>query len=296
MSINGGFVKGTSTLAEHAVEAAIGELENFYLETSDEVETGSHTDYVRRHRHEYVRTVRDVLRHKPVDGAKIDILEIGSFYGVVCIALASLGYSVTAADLPEYIDHPEQQQRYSRFGIATKGVRLEDFILPFADESFDVIIMCEVLEHLNFNPLPLLKDINRIGRQGSMFYVSMPNGASIYHRRRLLWGYANGVQVDGFYEQLNPKSPLIVNGHWREYTAAETRQLLEPLGFEIEKQYFFSYGEAMEARTLRHKLARRFYRAFPWLKENQTTLAVKRKRTNLCFAIPSTVHPTLREL
>jgi 2-polyprenyl-3-methyl-5-hydroxy-6-metoxy-1,4-benzoquinol methylase len=283
-------------VAEDAVDAAMAGLANFYLQISGEMEAKGHATYIHRHRHEYVRTVRDVLQHRPLNGGKVDVLEIGAFFGVVCMALASLGYSVTASDLPEYIDHPEQQQRYSRFGIATQGVRLENFVLPFADESFDVIIMCEVLEHLNFNPLPLLKDINRVGRIGSLFYLSMPNAASIYHRRRLAQGFANGVQVDEFFEQLSPGSSLVANGHWREYTAAETRQMLEPLGFGIEKQYFFSYGEVTEAGSLRRKLARSFYKAFPGLKENQTTLAVKNKRTDVRFSIPSTVHPTLREL
>ena len=65
-----------------------------------------------------------------------------------------------------------------------------------------MIIMCEVLEHLNFNPLPLLKEINRIGAPGSIFYVSMPNATSIYHRLAVVTGHAGGVQVSEFFEQL----------------------------------------------------------------------------------------------
>ena len=279
-------------LAITAVEKAISELVNFDLVL---VENGNAppSSYVQNHRHEYIRTVRDVLSAMPAEGGAVRVLEIGSFFGVVCMALKHLGYDVTASDIPEYIEMPEQVKRYSRHGIATASVRLEDYILPFSDETFDVIIMCEVLEHLNFNPLPLLKEINRIGKPNSVFYLSLPNGANIYNRRAVVMGHGIGLMVEGFFEQLNPRSSVIVNGHWREYTGAEVRQMLEPLGFRIAKQYYFSLGETQPAKSFRNKLARIFYQRFPVLKENQTTIAIREKKTDLVFRIPPTVHRTL---
>ena len=283
--------------AIRAVDAAIAELKDFQLLANPEMEAGYHETYVLQHRAEYVRTVRDILKHRPISGSKgIKVLEIGAFFGVVCIALASLGYEVTAADVPEYIELPEQAARYSQFGIKTAGIRLQDFILPFDDEQFDVIIMCEVLEHLNFNPLPLLKEINRIGCPGSVFYCSMPNATSVYHRIAMFNGHAGGVQVSEFFEQLDPKNSLIANGHWREYTAAETRELLEPLGYRIASQYYFSVGDGRQPRTFRGRLFRLFLKRWPQLKENQTTIAIREKRSEIIFDIPRTVHPTLKRL
>jgi len=286
----------TDVTAAKAVDSAIAELENFRLLASPDMETGFHESYVRHHRQEYVRTVRDVLRYKPPAPGGTKVLEIGAFFGTVCIALASLGYEVTAADIPEYIELPEQAERYARFGIKTQGVRLEDFILPFEDEQFDVVIMCEVLEHLNFNPLPLLKEINRIGAPQSIFYLSMPNAGSIYHRTNVAKGNAGGVQVTEFFEQLDPTNSLVANGHWREYTAAETRQMLEPLGYRIAHQYYFSIGDGQPSRSMKGRLFRQFLKRWPMFKENQTTVAVREKRTDLVFDIPRTVHPTLRSL
>jgi hypothetical protein len=77
---------------------------------------------------------------------------------------------------------------------------------------------------------------------------------------------------------------------------AEVRALLVPLGFRLEKHYYFSYGETIPGGSLRKRLGRLFYRTFPMLKENQTALAVRDKRTTLEFAIPSTVHSELRSL
>lgn len=293
--INGG--RDAEALAARAVDAAIAELKDFQLLANPDMEAGYHETYVPQHRAEYVRTVRDVLKHRPTsDSKKIKVLEIGAFFGVVCIALASLGYEVMAADVPEYIDLPEQTARYGRFGIKTKGVRLENYILPFEDEQFDVIVMCEVLEHLNFNPLPLLKEINRIGAPGSLFYLSMPNASSIYHRVHVARGNTGGVQVSEFFEQLDPTNSLIANGHWREYTAAETRQMLEQLGYRIADQYFFSVGDSRPPRSMKGRVFRLFLKRWPQFKENQTTIAVREKRTELVFDIPQTVHPTLRQL
>ena len=289
-------MSNVETTAVDAVDAAVSELKNFHLLADPNMAAGFHETYAESHRAEYERTVRDVLKHRPLSRSPIKVLELGAFFGVVCIALASLGYDVTAADVPEYIELPEQAERYARFGIKTKGVRLEDFVLPFDDEQFDVIIMCEVLEHLNFNPLPLLKEINRIGRPGSIFYLAMPNATSIYHRIAMFKGHAGGVQVSEFFEQLDPANSLIANGHWREYTASETRQLLEPLGYAILDQYYFSVGDRRPSRSMKGRLFRLFLKRFPHFKENQTTIALREKRTDIVFDIPQTVHPSLGAL
>jgi len=130
--------------------------------------------YLVAHRHEYVRTIKDIVQFAEEHRVET-VLEIGAFFGIVSICLSKLGFRVCAADIPEYMSMSEQKERFGRYGIEMAEVRLQDYILPFNDERFDVIIMCEVLEHLNFNPLPLLKEINRIGTPNSLFYLSLPN-------------------------------------------------------------------------------------------------------------------------
>jgi 2-polyprenyl-3-methyl-5-hydroxy-6-metoxy-1,4-benzoquinol methylase len=280
------------------VDEVIDEFGKFDLVVSGQVDRShnAHHDYLRNHRHEYIRTVQDVATHGGQRTDPIRVLEIGAFFGVVSICLSKLGCQVTASDVPEYISMPEQQARYAKHDIRTAGIRLQDYILPFEDESFDVIIMCEVLEHLNFNPLPLIKEINRIGADGSLFYLSLPNQTNIYNRIDFLRGRSIGVPVESFFRQLDPADPEIANNHWREYTAADIREMLLPLGYGIKRQYFFSLGETLEATSPRRRLAQLFYRLFPSLKENQTTLAIKERRTELRFDIPKTVHPTLGSL
>jgi hypothetical protein len=112
----------------------------------------------------------------------------------------------------------------------------------------------------------------------------------------VLRGEAVGVDVESFFRQLEPESSEIVNDHWREYTGAEVRLMLERLGYRVEKQYYFSLGETLERSSLRRRAARLFFERWPWLKENQTTIAVRERRTDLRFRVPATVHGTVTEL
>jgi 2-polyprenyl-3-methyl-5-hydroxy-6-metoxy-1,4-benzoquinol methylase len=282
-----------STFSE-VVDQSIHEVGSFDLrpDDSDEVSLGA-SPYLAAHRHEYIRTVQDVVQTLGSNSQK-RVLEIGAFFGVVCVSLAKLGFNVTAADIPEYIDLSEQQRRFKSFNVSTVGLRLENFKLPFDDESFDAVIMCEVLEHLNFNPLPLIKEINRVCKTSGLFYLSLPNQASIYNRISLLRGRAIQVSVDSFFEQLT--SHVIVNGHWREYTLEDVNLMLTRLGFVIPKHYYFSYGETKKIKNIRSLLARGVYEFFPMLKENQTAIAIKKERSEIAFSIPLTVHQTLRSI
>lgn len=281
--------------ADRVVDEVLAELANVDLAITEE-SAGAPSDYLREHRHEYVRTVYDILKTRPPSQGPVRVLEIGAFFGAVCVALSRLGYQVTAGDIPEYIEMPQQVARYARHGVKTQGIRLEEFILPFADESFDVVVMCEVLEHLNFNPLPLIKEINRILVPGGLFYLSLPNYARMKNRVNILRGKAAGITVDEFFAQLDPKNALIANGHWREYTMPEVRTMLEQLGFRLQDHYYFSYGETIPGGSLKKRLGKLFYRTFPTFKENQTALAIRERRTDIRFDIPSTVHKELRAL
>ena len=251
--------------------------------------------YLKSHTHEYIRTIDDIVRFAEPRGS-LRVLEIGAFFGMVSICLAKLGFRVCAADIPEYMLMPEQKDRFGKYGIEIAEVRLKDYLLPFAEEAFDVIIMCEVLEHLNFNPLPLIKEINRVGAPDSLFYLSLPNLAYYRKRLQLLFGKQVMQSVDEFFDQLDPENPLIVNGHWREYTGPEVAEMLRRMGYEIRRQYYFSIVDALKRPTLKNRVTRLAFGMVPSFKENQTTLAIRRKRCDLAFRIPRTVHETLEAL
>lgn len=188
----------------------------------------------------YARTVEDLceLFYPDLKGAKV--VEFGSYLGVVSEALARLGFSVTASDIPEFIDNARLQAVYRAHGIETLSVNLRDYRIPLADEFCDVVIMCETLEHLNYNPLPVLLEINRILKSGGIFYISMPNLTSLINRVKMLFGRSIHNSIQDFENQFSERHNMIVGIHWREYTGKEASEMLRYCGFKVVKHDFFS--------------------------------------------------------
>ena len=221
---------------------------------------GEH-EYLKTLRDSYARTIQDVtgLCTEAADGRRI--LELGSFLGAVSITLRRLGYDVTAADIPEFHDSASLKAVYARNGVPFDGINLRHATLPYASASKDVVILCEVLEHLNFNPLPALAEINRVLREGGYLYLGMPNQASIISRIKLLLGKSVHNGIEDFFAQLDRNNNMIVGLHWREYTMAETCELLERMGFEIVRDYFYA-NTGSSGRPLAW-LARKLLYAYP---------------------------------
>jgi SAM-dependent methyltransferase len=208
------------------------------------------SDFARRHVDRYIRTIYDVSRLLG-PGTK-SVLEIGAFTGVVSICLKKLGCDIEALDIPEYFCDPHVQEYFARNGIKTHGVNLRHGILPFESDQLDLVIMCETLEHLNFNPIPVLWEISRALKTGGYFYLSIPNLARLPNRVKLLLGRQIYNSVDDLFLQLHPRHNMIVGLHWHEYTMVETKQLLQRMGFSITRDYFYSarYATAGLLRTL----------------------------------------------
>jgi SAM-dependent methyltransferase len=186
--------------------------------------------YLEGQRDAFIRTVRDVDEF--LGGGRKRILEIGSFLGAVSISLQRLGYEVVAVDIPEFHRSARLRGLYERHGVQFLGANLRGHTLPFEAGRFDAVIACEIFEHLNFNPLPLVQELNRITAPGGLFYLAMPNQASLFNRLRMLTGKSVLEPVSSYFAQLDRSDNMIVGLHWREYTMAEARELMTRMGYE----------------------------------------------------------------
>ncbi|MGE0250798.1 MAG: class I SAM-dependent methyltransferase [Thermoleophilia bacterium] len=104
-------------------------------------------------------------------------------------------------------------------------VETETEPLPYPDESFDTVLLCEVIEHLIRDPVFQLTQIARVLRPGGTFILTTPNVARAVNRRRL-------SQRQGIYDPYSRFGPH--GRHNREYTADELFELVRGVGFEIE--------------------------------------------------------------
>ena len=69
---------------------------------------------------------------------------------------------------------------------ATNDLNIDKFI--FADDTFDLVILGEVIEHL-YDPDVLLRECNRILKKNGVLLITTPNLTSWYNRILLFFGF-----------------------------------------------------------------------------------------------------------
>lgn len=163
--------------------------------------------------------------------ARPRMLEIGSnpFFQTLLIAerfpeVEHLGVNYFGAPVPametQAITDARNRLKESRFFHAD----IERHDLAPAGQ-FDLVLFCEVLEHLPFDPAWALVNIARRLRPGGQLILTTPNPARFDNIVRLI------ERRETFSD---PISGFGIHGrHNREYSASELRDLLQGTGFRI---------------------------------------------------------------
>lgn len=179
------------------------------------------------------------------------LLDVGCGDGLFLASCQQL--LVERFGLDRSLDALQAAQRRSGLGLIQARVEA----LPFASESFGLITLFHVLEHL---PAPnlFLREAHRLLRPGGWLVVQVPNVASL--QRRLLGQYWEGFEV--------PR-------HLINYSDRALSLLLEARGFQVTQIDHFSMRDnpALLARSFwprLYPLARRVRlggteRAAPWV-------------------------------
>jgi 2-polyprenyl-3-methyl-5-hydroxy-6-metoxy-1,4-benzoquinol methylase len=108
-----------------------------------------------------------------------DALDIGAGSGGLSIALAEEGCSVHAIE-PDPVRLQWAKARTEGHGV---NVSLSDAVgetLPFSDESFDLVTLDSVLEHVQ-DPLRVIEEVSRVLRPKGIAYLVTPNKWSIFN-------------------------------------------------------------------------------------------------------------------
>ena len=122
---------------------------------------------------------RDLFR-RYVGGPGRRVLDLGCRDGALSATYAQ-GNEIVGVDADR-----EALAEAEQLGIETHWADLDDS-LPFADESFDVVVAGELLEHLR-DPRRVVADVRRVLRPGGTFVASVPNAYRLKNRVRFALG------------------------------------------------------------------------------------------------------------
>ena len=109
------------------------------------------------------------------------VLDLGCRDGMLTSGFAE-GNKVLGVD----IDQQALELAREKVGIETQWLNLNEE-WPWEEDSFDVIVACEIMEHLFFME-NFLEKVARTLKKGGLFIGSVPNGFRMRNRWKFLFG------------------------------------------------------------------------------------------------------------
>jgi len=144
-------------------------------------------------------------------------------------------------------DQQTQEVEHAIFGQSVRvtafNVDLEHDRIPMADASVDLVLCCEVLEHMDVDPMFMLAEINRITKPGGHLFLTTPNISSA----RAVWKILNGYAPHFFMQYQRDRSP---HRHNYEHDIHSLQVLTRAAGFETCVLKTIDVFEAPEPRGL----------------------------------------------
>jgi SAM-dependent methyltransferase len=104
-------------------------------------------------------------------------------------------------------------------------VDIEQEKFPFDNETFDMVIFTEVIEHLWRDPSQCMAEISRVMRIGGEAYITTPNPCDRHSLVCVLW-QANPNQRSGYYATLE-------SGHLHLWTVAQLHSIVTAHGLDV---------------------------------------------------------------
>jgi SAM-dependent methyltransferase len=110
--------------------------------------------------------------------------------------------------------------------VAVKAfnIDLEKDSIPVSNERYDAVICCEVLEHMEIDPMFMLAEVNRVLKPGGILLLTTPNITS----SRALYKILNGYEPHFFMQYHRNRE---YHRHNYEYSAPTLVEVLKAAGF-----------------------------------------------------------------
>jgi SAM-dependent methyltransferase len=156
---------------------------------------------------------------------------------------AGCGEGVTAARLRGWeAVGLEPTQSFAEVARANSGcevvaAKIEE--RPFPEASFDAITMGAVLEHL-YNPLEVVREIERLLRPGGILWVDVPNEGGVFYR---LGNTYHRLRGRDWVVNLSPTFPPY---HVFGFTPSSLARMLEVAGLQVLRVETYATPEIID--------------------------------------------------
>ncbi len=178
-----------------------------------------------------------ILELIPKNHQRVKLLELGAnpyFMTLLikkfrnCEIFTANYFGTQHEGLKNSVDMIFNEKHNEKHEFVYKHFNVEKDIFPYEDNEFDIILCCEIIEHLGLNPTHMLYEIHRILKPDGCLIITTPNVSRIKNVQSLLKG-------KNIYD---PYSGYGVYGrHNREYTFEELVYLLRECNYDIIKAF-----------------------------------------------------------
>ena len=143
---------------------------------------------------------------------------------------------------------PVSRAGHSQFQYKAFNIETDRF--PYESESFDVVLYCEIIEHLMHDPSHSLYEIHRLLKPGGHMVLSTPNPFRYTN-------YLKFLRAKNIYPPFSGYGPYA--RHNREFSIGELKLLLKQSNFEVE-ELLTAHDPAYDHPKRLDGLARGLYR------------------------------------
>ncbi len=209
--------------------------------------TSSHVrDYFRTSATRFQRLI-ERTRQLAKPGARI--AEVGPAYGPVLLSLKHSGYDVTAYEMPEAIPSYAAVLREEAVPIIPWDLHMSD-----VQGSFDVVIVSEVLEHLQIGLTAAIGKLARLLAPGGTLLITVPNAYNLPNILRII----RGINIqEPFGDSAAVKNGVVIDSriHPREPVMGEMLTAVKAAGLTVSHTSYFNTLPRPALRRLAYALA-----------------------------------------
>lgn len=186
-------------------------------------DTTTDKGYLYAHYPRFIETKRRFELSTVAGAARpLRVLDVGAHWLHQSILWRLDGHSVVACDTPSTLRHESVIRLAERNDIRTISYERMDSgstLAALEDNSFDVVLFCEILEHLTFNPIPFWREVYRVMAPNARIVCTTPN---YYWSRGRAWDLPRltGLMGGGLPVRELLHTPTY-GPHWKEFSLKE---------------------------------------------------------------------------